>query len=246
MKTEVIVPSRDSANKQRLNAEFARRLEIACEGNPHCPTDAHRGKQKWIYDNLLSRYGIKVSPEAVRKWFAAETMPRQRVGGALSQLLNVDEGWLMLGLKPDMAPQQKAARSTAVSGAVNIVAGMIQAHGGSIAFLEDTQHEIAAIIDGKFYTVEVRLSSDLGMGKYRLTPSAVGNPSFVVAVVPGETITDVDLVLIPTEIISRHGERRGEHWELELTMGGKSGYWVGEDQVHRIQSLNDLRRELTK
>lgn len=37
---------------------FAKRLVQACEGNPNCPTDQSRGKQKWIYDNLLSEFGV--------------------------------------------------------------------------------------------------------------------------------------------------------------------------------------------
>ena len=45
---------------------FARRLETACEANPNCPTEQYRGKQKWVYDNLLEKFDIKVSPDTLK------------------------------------------------------------------------------------------------------------------------------------------------------------------------------------
>lgn len=81
---------------------FAKRLVLACEGNPNCPTDQSRGKQKWIYDNLLSEFGVRVSAEAVRKWFAGESRPRPKVVSYIARLLEVDEAWLSLGITPEL------------------------------------------------------------------------------------------------------------------------------------------------
>lgn len=48
--------------------EFAKRLETACEGNPHCPTEQYRGKQKWIKDGLESEFGVEeIANEARRR-----------------------------------------------------------------------------------------------------------------------------------------------------------------------------------
>ena len=50
---------------------FAKRLETACEGNPHCPTELYRGKQKWVRDGIVAEFGVTLSTEAVRKWCSA-------------------------------------------------------------------------------------------------------------------------------------------------------------------------------
>lgn len=130
---------------------FARRLETACEANPNCPTEQYRGKQKWVYDNLLEKFDIKVSPEAVRRWFAGEMRPRLKTMSALAQLLEVDLGWLTLGTKPEMTPKERKARNAVADGAVNLVAGIVQMNGGSVAFPTDGNHgpDLYAIIGGK-------------------------------------------------------------------------------------------------
>lgn len=43
----------------RVKAPIIR--DKACEGNPNCPTNQSRCKQKWIYDNLLSEFGVRTS-----------------------------------------------------------------------------------------------------------------------------------------------------------------------------------------
>ena len=100
---------------------FAKRLEIACEGHPHCPTDQYRGKQKWLYEGLDSEFGVKVSAEAVRKWFSGESRPRPKVMSFIARLLEVDEAWLSLGITPDLTPREQKQRNAVADGAVNLV-----------------------------------------------------------------------------------------------------------------------------
>ena len=57
------------------DSAFASRLERACEDHPHCPTDAYRGKQKWLRETLEEKFGeeYRNSSEAVRKWFSGNS-----------------------------------------------------------------------------------------------------------------------------------------------------------------------------
>lgn len=244
-KTMSVEPNEPKKKTRRVLKDkgFAQRLEIACEGNPNCPTDEYRGKQKWIYDNLEKKFGIKVSPEAVRKWFASESEPRKPAMMALAKLLEVDPAWLRLGIKPDMTEPEKLKRNATVNGAVNIVAGLIQSNGGSIAFPDNSDHEIAAIFNGGFYSIEVQLAVDLGADKFRFTPSAAGSRSLILGVIPGETVTSFEIVIIPRSVVEETADNRGGYWDVIVTRRADH-YETGGIEVTKMDSLEDLSRAL--
>lgn len=69
---------------------FSKRLLEACASNNDVP-EFGKGQQTFIAEKL------DVSQEAVRKWFADETVPRSQLSKRLSKLLGVKHSWLMLG-----------------------------------------------------------------------------------------------------------------------------------------------------
>ena len=223
---------------------FARRLEIACEGNPHCPTDQYRGKQKWVYDNLAEQFEINVSPEAVRKWFAGETRPRRAAMSALARLLEVDEAWLTLGVKPDLTPVEQRIRNAETTGAANLLAGLIQMNGGNIAYPEgESTVSMFAIIKGRQYQVEAILAFDLGGGRLRFTPSIEHGRHMVIGVVPTANPLHFRLIHLTSALIEAHGERKGDFIELVVKHRGDA-FTAGRAHVAEIVDLRDPRAML--
>ena len=103
---------------------FAKRMEIACENHAYAPSG--HGRQTWVRHKMHEKFGITLSPEAVRKWFAGESRPRPKVMTQLAEVLEVDEAWLALGLSPAATPRDQRKQNAMAAGAVNLVAGHIQ------------------------------------------------------------------------------------------------------------------------
>ncbi|WP_158589808.1 helix-turn-helix domain-containing protein [Gemmobacter lutimaris] len=237
--------TRDAPNTKRgviRDAAFAHRLEEACQANPHCPTDLPRGKQKWVYDTLAERHGISVSAEAARKWFSGETRPNPRTMRALADILGIDEGWLSLGLKPDIPTAEKGGRFRAANGAVNLVSGMIQVAGGHVATNTEpaSEFEFTAIVNGHLLTLEVRLAHDLGGGKFRFTPNNRPEASMVIGVIPGADMTQADLLKLGHDQIKNCGDYRGDFYELIVTRDAQGEYSTILEPVAKIRRLDDL------
>lgn len=226
--------------KQRIirDKAFAKRLEIACDGHPHCPTDQYRGKQKWIYENLESEFGIKVSAEAVRKWFAGESRPRPKAMSAIARLLEVDEAWLSLGITPDLTPREQRKRNAVADGAVNLVAGMIQMGGGHISFPEDDSAHILAIIGGKSVQIDVVLPIQLDRDHSRLTILSPIEKKIAIAVFKEEGFS-YRLILIRPDVITSSGERRGDFWELVIEDRGVK-FKAGTHDLPLVSSITEL------
>lgn len=218
---------------------FAKRLDQACQGNPHVPD---RGKQKWIYDGLMERFGIRVSPEATRKWFAGVARPRPKIMSAVAQLLEVDEAWLSLGLKPDTNPEQKRVRNALVEGAVNLVAGLIQIGGGHVAFPEASRaHEadIFAIVKGRQHAIEVRPGHEIDETHVRFNVNSNFSSKTVIGLLTTDKPTVFRLVRLTTAFITAHGTRRGDFHEVVVERIG-THLGVGEDLLAEIADPMDL------
>lgn len=217
---------------------FAKRLVLACEGNPNCPTDQSRGKQKWIYDNLLSEFGVRVSAEAVRKWFAGESRPRPKVMSYIARLLEVDEAWLSLGITPELNAVEKKRHNAMASGAINLVAGIIQLGGGTIAFPEDESAHLTAIIKGKVLKIDVSLPRDLGQDRHRVTTSDNLDGKHVIVVIEEERFGYQILDITP-EMVRAVGDRRGDFWELEIEQRG-TNWKAGPLPIRQLEDIREL------
>jgi transcriptional regulator with XRE-family HTH domain len=214
---------------------FAKRIEIACENHPLSPSG--HGRQTWLRRAIEEKFGVKLSPEAVRKWFAGEARPRPKVMSQIAQVLQVDEAWLSLGLKPTATPVETQKRNALVNGAVNLVAGQIQLAGGSIAFSEEgSDHEMFAIVRGKQHAVTVRL----GNVESRFKLSVPVSVSTAIAVVPTVQPTVYRFFRVPAELIDEHGDNRGGYTEIELTRDGDLSYAIAGTPLPEIANFNDL------
>lgn len=222
---------------------FARRLNKACEDHPHCPTDQYRGKQKWVYEGLEREFGVKVSAEAVRKWFSGESRPRPKVMAFLARLLDVDEAWLSLGIVPEISPQEKMRRNALANGGVNLLAGLIQLAGGNIAFpeSEDEGVDIYAILGGKQFHLDVAIPLPTGRFEYKVVVrDKLERKHFIIVVQDEEqTISGIRLIHLPAEVVAQYGNLRGGYRELMLEERGE--WWrIGDARVHVLETINDL------
>lgn len=220
---------------------FARRLEKACEGNPHCPTDQHRGKQKWVYDGLAENFNVRVSPEAVRKWFAGESRPRPKIMNNLAQLLEVDEAWLSLGTKPDFTLGEKKVRNALADGCVNLVTGLIQMLGGHIAFPEnpDSSVDLYAIIGGRQREIVVLTAKPLGRNRYQFAVDTSAEGKIIVGVVAEPGSMTFSLINIPFDLVVSAGDLRGGFYNFSITEKD-GGFKSGRTGLGKISALTDF------
>ncbi len=210
---------------------FAKRLQIACENQALCP-DVGRGQQKWIYEQLLANYKIRVSPEAVRKWFAGETRPRPNIMSFIARILEVDEAWLSLGIKPEVTPDERRVRNATATGAVNLLAGLIQLSGGHVAYPDGSDGpDLHMIMKGKAYDVDVALALDVPRG-YKFTFNAAKR--MMIGVLLGEAMRDFRLLLFSTDMVAAEGRLKGDFWEIVVEQSGDR-FFAGERAFRRLR-----------
>ena len=249
--TEAGEKSPTSKSTVVVDKAFARRVLTACEGNPNVPMIG-RGKQKWVRDNLLEQFGISVSPEAVRKWFAGESRPRRKAMTAFARLLEVDEAWLALGITPDMTLPEKQARNAAVDGAVNLVAGLLQMAGAQIAYPESgREHEadLFAIVAHRQHKIRVSLALAKSQTQLRFNITADIDDKTLLGVVQVVDESEVPfgfrILRLTTEVVKTHGHLRGDFWELDVEHRGLH-YRAGDMVIPEIVDLQDLEGSVAR
>lgn len=146
--------------KKVPHVEFSRRLQLACENNPHCPPP-HYGRLGWFVDQFQKRFDQKVTTETVRRWLSGEARPRPRMLSMLAAILTEDEAWLSVGGASEVPKDRRKAHSRRTSGAVNVVAGLMQIAGAAPAFPEESEGEpgvnLQGVIRGAMYNFHVAL-----------------------------------------------------------------------------------------
>lgn len=199
--------------------EFGRRLESACDGNPHIP-GVNKGRLTWFKNQLGERFGEKISIETVRKWFAGEVKPRPDKLKLLAEILEVDEAWLSLGVSPDLQPRERKLRNAMADGAVNLLAGVIQMNGGSPAFPEEgdkravrDQVDLYAIIKGAQYAFHVSLAQSVGPKEFKFTLPANYDGAFQIGIIQEES-TKFQFVELNEGIVEGQGVRKGGSIEV--------------------------------
>lgn len=225
---------RHNLNAIIRDAEFARRLNAACEDHPSIPDFGH-GQQTFLHKSL------GVSPEAVRKWCSGESRPRPKMMTRLAKLLGVDEAWLSLGIKPDGDPKERKARNAMADGAVNLVAGFIQMNGGHPAFPNDGDPrseyvDLYTIIRGKQYAIHVALGREMGDGSYRFTLPLQYTDCTIIGVVPTGPMRCA-FIHMATDLITTHKRRKGGYAEVDVERDG-TNYVSGDDRWDRIRDFN--------
>lgn len=222
--------------------EFASRLERACEDHPHCPTKEYRGKQKWLREELVRKFGedFQTTAEGVRKWFSGEARPRPRMMKAIASVLNVDEGWLALGIIPELTPREKKKRGHTAEGGALILAGAIQITGGHTTFPSTgdvNSPDIVAIIDGEAIEIDAPLSRQISETSHLFTIKRGHERRTVVGVIP--TNFGARFIALSTHVITKNGTNRGDYIELEVTEKSKLFFVLGQ-RLREITALDML------
>lgn len=213
------------------DAAFAARLTQAADRHPHCPP-MQRGRYPWVRDRLAEK-GVKSSIEGLRKWFIGENKPSPETTIVLADILGVDQGWLYMGVDPNLAPREKRARNAMASGAVNLIAGMIQMDGGTPAFPADDDDQaernnvdLYAIIRGANYSLHVTLGDvepDTDEVLF-IVPTIHQNVTVIGVIRDG---MNFELFEITPEVIEENGKGRGGSIEAR----------VSRNQLRRIEGF---------
>lgn len=128
--------------------KFKDRLKKACQACPNIP-EYGKGEQVVIAKHL------RISQEAVRKWFSGESEPRGERLEELASLLNADPSWLSLGVTPILNKSQKDSIQQLTKGVLYTLAGMIYFEGGHLALPKESDPaksyiDIYCIMDGMY------------------------------------------------------------------------------------------------
>lgn len=213
-----------------LHPDFANRLNAVANANPNVPP-VNYGRLGWFAEEFAKR-GEDVSKEMVRKYFAGENKPRQKRMSILAEILGVDEAWLTLGKSAEVQTKRNMLRNAQVSGVVNVVAGLIQMHGGSPAFPEDGDTRAAqdnidlyAIIRGAQYAFTVTLAEEEGAGfVFRLPPAGAGQNTIVLGVIQ-KTPLCFDILELDAEGLEKVAKRGKASVEIAVDRDFRSaGY----------------------
>jgi transcriptional regulator with XRE-family HTH domain len=217
-----------SAGTQILHPEFAARLNAVANTNATVPPSNY-GRLGWFAEEFAKR-NMVVSKEMVRKYFAGENKPRAERMDTLAEILQVDVAWLSLGKSAVAETSRNAIRNGRASGAVNVVAGLIQLHGGSPAFPEDgdvkaeSEHvDLFAIIRGAQYAIHVALGEQTDQGTRFSLPVSMGGNTIVLGVIQTSPLC-FDIVELDSEGLAEHGKP------------GKSAISVTIDADYRTES----------
>ncbi len=155
---------------QYTTAEFAYRLEVALEGHPHAPATPH-GRQSWLRRTLRDQTGRDVSPNTVHKWCRGTARPRADAMRDLARVLNVDEVWLSMGVKPSAATTVSDENVAAARAATLLVAGLIESAGGRVTFPAPDDSVVSLYAN----------VGDSSLGIVAVAPQSPGdNPVFIV------------------------------------------------------------------
>lgn len=215
---------------------FSRRLNQACDSHPHVPAYG-QGRQEWVKNQL------KVSSEAVRKYFQGEARPRPDKMRQLARVLEVDEAWLALGIAPDMQPSERRVRNAQVDGAVNVCMGLLQMNGGHCALPSDTDPRAAfvdfyAIIRGIQLAFHVSLAKHVSDGQYKFIIPKEYPECAVVGAVHVNPMR-VQFLTLGFAAIDRHKNRKGGYYELVVSKRD-SKYYTGRDELPVIKDFHSF------
>lgn len=190
---------------------FGKRLNAAADSNPNVPP-MNYGRLGWMQEQMEKR-GIKVTRASVSRWFLAEVMPMPDKIEAMAEILGTDYAWLVNG-EGGSTPREKRMRNALASGVVNLVAGLIQMDGGTVAFPDEDDNQakrdridIYAIIRGARYSFHVAAGEPTEGGGYTfVAPKAEG--VVVLGLVPRKGFS-FDLFEITPDVIAQGKFFRG-------------------------------------
>lgn len=204
--------------------DFGQRMnEAADENRDHIPSQ-HHGRLQWVADEM-GKFGHKMVMETARKWFAGETMPRANTMKLLANVMRADQAWLVTGQKSSISQKELKSRNALATGAVNLIAGMIQMAGGTIAFPDSEKAvqkaDLQAIIRGAMYSIHVAVGHRTEAGWHFSVPvEAVEN--FILGICP---LGSFHYLLIDLDREKLEDEGRRKLGMIEVTLGEDFSGW---------------------
>lgn len=216
-----------------MDKGFSQRLNTACDQNQHIPPYG-MGRQTWVKEQM------GVSHEAVRKWFLGQSRPRPDKLRQLANVLEVDEAWLALGIKGDLDPREKRARSLNIEGAVNAVTGLLQLNGAHCAFPGETDPaasyvDIYVINRGVQLSIHVSLAKEGPPGQFKFVVPKEYDRCKVVGVVHPRP-NRLHLLNMDHDMLDKYAVRKGGF--VEVMVDYRDGhYWSAADKWTRIESF---------
>lgn len=228
------------AQRKIVDKDFSKRLAEACDLSNTVPPYNH-GRLTYIKAEIEKISGEKISLESVRKWFFGESRPRPDKMRWLAKLLKVDEGWLSLGLKPEIAASGQAAYKVGLYGAVNLLAGLIQLGGGNPAApmkgSEDVSN-LTAIIGGQLVQMYVTLARKTEDDEFKVTLPARYDATIVVAAVQRGPLR-YDFLKMDSEQLAKAAKNKGGFAHVTVVANGTE-FSTGKITWARLKTINDL------
>ena len=143
-------------------SQFNQRLIEACEASDVIPAFG-RGRQTYIAKAL------GVSQEAVRKWFAGESVPRRKSAEKLAKLLDVRYSWLMLGSSHGEIDDSIKSARRHESSIYALMAFAVQKGVGASFASENAATDLIVIDKGALKNISTETAVRLEKGKYQVT-----------------------------------------------------------------------------
>ena len=196
--------------------DFSVRLAQACRENVDIPAPG-KGQQTFLAERM------KVSQEAVRKWFAGESQPKQPTMRKLAGALGVDYVWLALGTSHGEIEKRRAAAGRQDS-AVYALAGYVIERGYNMAFAgSDADHDIDAIGHGVHRVIVVRSAEHQGRNKWTVRfPLATMELANIAAMRRENHLFCYDFLWMTAQELTDHGFREGNEICVDLRFNPKA------------------------
>jgi hypothetical protein len=172
-------------------------------------------------------------------------MPRRDILRRLAQMVRKDELWLERGIKPTMNRTETTAFAREISGAVLVVAGMVQLAGGSCAWPspEDPrkgQVDFYTIVQGRQYSVRVCLARGGEDGRYEIDAPADLDGLTLIGVIPLARRGRYDFIFLPvSEVAQQKNRRQGDY--VVTVQKTDTGYQTGRKAWPPVKDFADLR-----
>jgi len=198
---------------------FKKRLLEACAGNDDIPQFG-KGQQTFIAEKL------NISQEAVRKWFAGDTVPRQSLAKDLAKVLGVKHSWLALGtahgeINTDIQTARRHEHT-----AYAVMAYLVEKNIGA-SFTGDKHFTDIMMIDQgrvRHLAVEEAVAQENGVFTATFSEAQISEGSTIVLVSDFSTHRSVaaDFIEIDGSVWKALGKKKGKNVTIEFTQTARS------------------------
>lgn len=217
--------------------EFNQRLRMACDNLPEIVPPYGQGRQVYIARKL------KVTQEAVRKWFTGDARPKLAKMKELAKILDVDEAWLSLGIEPELDRVEKRVHNDKSEGAVYVLFGMMSMGGGHCAFPNgrDGRSEYVdfySIIGGQQVAFHVSMGRETSKDVFAFALPSAYQETMNVGVIHVRGFK-LQFIHLKHDIIETHKQRKGSGYQVVLNRIDND-YRSGSDKWPMLQQIGDI------